>query len=119
MKKDKLLLILCGCAATIAGTFYLQWFGFEESPFKLRVPLPSAPRWKNPSDGIVFIVKVMNKLLSLIDWVILIGIVVILIGIVVILLLIGLKGAKYLVVSLFQRNRSSKNVESPEEYREE
>ena len=119
-------MILCGCAATIAGTFYLQWFGFEDSPFKLRVPLPSAPRWKNPSDGIVFIVKVMNKLLSLIDWVILIGIVVILIGIVVILigivvilLLIGLKGAKYLVVSLFQRNRSSKNVESPEEYREE
>ena len=112
-------MILCGCAATIAGTFYLQWFGFEDSPFKLRVPLPSAPSWKHPPDVIVFIVKVMNKLFSLIDWVILIGIVVIPIGIVVILLLIGLKGTKYLVVSLFQRNRSSKNVESPEEYREE
>ncbi len=105
-------MILCGCAATIAGTFYLRWFGFEDSPFNLRVPLPSAPRWKNPSDGIVFIVKVINKFLSLIDWVILIGIV-------IILFLIMLKVAKYLVVSLFQRNKSSKNVESPEEYREE
>lgn len=104
MKKDELLLILCGCAATIAGTFYLQWFGFEESPFKLRLPLPSAPRWKNPSDGIVFIVKVVNKFLSLIDWVILIGIV-------IILFLIVLKVAKYLLVSLFQRNRSSKNTD--------
>ena len=97
-------MILCGCAATIAGTFYLQWFGFEESPFKLRLPLPSAPRWKNPSDGIVFIVKVVNKFLSLIDWVILIGIV-------IILFLIVLKVAKYLLVSLFQRNRSSKNTD--------
>ena len=110
MQKDRFLLILSGCATMIAGTFYLHWFGFEESLFRLRVPRYSGPSWEKPPK--VIFAEVMNKFLGLIDWIILIGTV-------IILILIVLKVAKYLIVSLFQRKRSSQNVESPEEFREE
>ena len=110
MLKEKLLLILSGCATAISGTFYLHWFGFEESPFRVRVPHYSGPSWKKPTN--VIRAEFMNELLKLIDWLILIGIV-------IIIILIVLKVVKALVVPLFQRKTTSNNVDSHEELTDE
>ncbi len=98
MQKNKLFLILSGCAASVVGILYLHFFGFEKSRFRVDVPSYSGPSWEKPTK--VFEAEVMNIFLSLIDWIILIGIV-------IIVILIVFKVVKALFVSLFQRKKTT------------
>ena len=95
MGKNKLFLILSGLATAAVGMLYLHFFGFEKSLFR-DVPGWSGPSWKKPAK--VYLAEFMNGLMSLIDWVILIGIV-------IIVILIVVKVIKALVVSMFRRKR--------------
>ena len=106
MPKNKLFLILSGCAVSVVGILYLHFFGFENSRFRVDVPNWSGPIHRKPIK--VFEAEVMNVFLSLIDWIILIGIV-------IIVTLIVFKVAKALFVSLFQRKKSTSKIDtSPE-----
>lgn len=98
MRKNKLLLILSGLATAAVGMLYLHFFGFEKSHFRVDVPRWSGPSWKKPEK--ISSAEFMNDLLSMIDWVILIGIV-------IIVILIVAKVVKALVVSLFRLKRPS------------
>lgn len=96
MAKNKLFLILSGLATAAVGMLYLHFFGFEKSLFRVDVPGWSGPSWKKPAKA--YFAELMNGLMSMIDWVILIGIA-------IIVVLIVLKVVKVLIVSLFRRKR--------------
>ncbi|MDE0484670.1 MAG: hypothetical protein OXI67_18995 [Candidatus Poribacteria bacterium] len=99
MGKNKLFLILSGLAAAAVGMLYLHFFGFEKSLFRVDVPRWSVPPSRRQRMEISR-AEFMNDVLSLIDWVILIGIV-------IIVILIFVKTIKALVVSLFRGKRPS------------
>ena len=97
MGKNKLFLILSGLATAAVGMLYLHFFGFEKSLFRVDVPQWSPSRQQREK---ITRAEFMNDVLSLIDWVILIGIV-------IIVILIFVKTIKALVVSLFRGKRPS------------
>jgi len=104
MGKNKLFLILSGLATAAVGMLYLHFFGFAKSLFRVDVPNWSGPSRRRRME--ISRAEFMNDLLSLIDWVILIGIV-------IIVILIVAKVIKALVVSMFQRKRSSQKDTPP------
>ena len=98
MGKNKLFLILSGLATAAVGMLYLQFFGFEKSLLRVDVPRWSGPSRRKPME--VSRAEFINDLFSMIDWVILIGIV-------IIIILIVVKTIKALVISVFRRKRPS------------
>ena len=48
MRKNKLFLILSGCVTAVVGIFYLHFFGFEKSQFRVDVPKWSGISWQKP-----------------------------------------------------------------------
>lgn len=110
MRKENLFLILSGCATAIVGVLYLYFLGFEKSRFRVDVPEWSGPSWKKPAE--VSLSEFMNGLLSIIDWVILIGIA-------IIVVLIVLKVVEALIASLFRRKQPSPEVDTPPEFTEQ
>jgi hypothetical protein len=110
MRKNKLFLILSGCVTAVVGIFYLHFFGFEKSQFRVDVPKWSGISWQKPVK--ISRAEFMNELLSIIDWVILIGTV-------IIVILMVAKVVKELIVSLFQPKKTSLKVDTPPEWIEQ